>query len=123
MKFTIMKFTVTKNQPRLGLTLSVVKTIALKTNANCALRFSTRTYQLRLKTLKVMTASFHRATGADEMCNFYLMYWYDPGEGKSTDDCAYKEFQTSDYPPETDDPLPKEKKMEMKREMNGESRH
>ena len=63
---------------------------------------------------------FHRATGADEMCNFYMMYWYDPAEGVSTDACAFYSFQSSDYPPETDEPLPAEKKMEMKREMNGE---
>ena len=65
----------------------------------------------------------HRATRADEMCNFYMMYWYDPAEGLSTDACAFTAFPSSDYPPDTDTPLPPEKKMEMKRELNGELTH
>ncbi|XP_028399075.1 peptidyl-glycine alpha-amidating monooxygenase-like [Dendronephthya gigantea] len=63
------------------------------------------------------------ATGADEMCNFYMMYWYDPAEGRSTDACTLPnpEISDGDYPKDTNVPLPEEKKMEMKRrEMNDE---
>jgi hypothetical protein len=62
----------------------------------------------------------HRATRTDEMCNFYMMYWYDPAVGRSTDACAYTAFQSADYPAETDEPLTAERKMEMKRQLNGE---
>ena len=61
----------------------------------------------------------YRATGADEMCNFYMMYWYDPAKGRSSDACEPMLFQTSDYPAETDEPLTTKKTMKMKRERDG----
>ena len=50
------------------------------------------------------------------------MYWYDPAEGQSTDACVFPDFKISDedYPKDTNVPLSEQKKMEMKRNMNGE---
>ena len=60
-----------------------------------------------------------RATGADEMCNFYMMYWYDPAEGRSSDACLPAMFRSSDYPADTDEPLAAKTEMKMRREMDG----
>ncbi|CAB3983869.1 peptidyl-glycine alpha-amidating monooxygenase isoform X2 [Paramuricea clavata] len=70
--------------------------------------------------LKREETTYIGATRTDEMCNFYMMYWFDPAEGLSTDACAYTAFQSADYPAETDEPLTAERKMEMKRQLNDE---
>lgn len=62
--------------------------------------------------------TFIGPTRADEMCNFYLMYWYDPAEGVSSDACEFVTFKSSDYPPGTDEPLHVKQKMDLKRDMD-----
>lgn len=54
------------------------------------------------------------ATGADEMCNFYIMYWYDPAMGQPTDACTYVQYKSSDYPSDTDEPFLPKTEMDMK---------
>ena len=54
------------------------------------------------------------------MCNFYLMYWYDPREdelGKSVEEsCDVLREDQLDFPVDSDVPLPGSgQKMEMKR--------
>lgn len=54
----------------------------------------------------------------DEMCNFYMMYWYDPKEGRgSVDNSCEMLFEDKlEYPTDSDVPLPGSgPKMEMKR--------
>ena len=58
----------------------------------------------------------------DEMCNFYMMYWYDPREdalGKSVDDSCDALFEDKlDFPMDSDVPLPGSgPKMEMKKNL------
>jgi len=59
----------------------------------------------------------------DEMCNFYMMYWYDPREdelGKSVENCCdVLVFEDKlDFPVDSDVPLPGSgQKMEMKRNL------
>ena len=58
----------------------------------------------------------------DEMCNFYMMYWYDPREdelGKSAEDSCDALFEDKlDFPMDSDVPLPGSgQKMEMKRNL------
>ena len=53
------------------------------------------------------------------MCNFYMMYWYDPAEGRSSDACLPAMFRSSDYPAETDEPLAAKTEMKIRREMDG----
>lgn len=60
------------------------------------------------------------ATMEDEMCNFYMMYWYDPREdelGKSVEEsCGILHEDQLDFPVDSDVPLPGSgQKMEMKR--------
>ncbi|KAL9986000.1 hypothetical protein ACROYT_G000053 [Oculina patagonica] len=60
------------------------------------------------------------ATMADEMCNFYMMYWYDPKENdfrRSVEDsCGFIDQSKLQYPWDSDVPLPGSgPKMEMKR--------
>lgn len=62
---------------------------------------------------------FHRATGSDEMCNFYMMYYYDPAKGKSTDSCGRVQLSADEYPSETNIPLEPAKAMNMKRDTEG----
>ena len=64
---------------------------------------------------------FGSATGSDEMCNFYMMYYYDPAEGHSTDSCGMVELQADKYPSETNVPLDHEaaEEMNMKRYIEG----
>ena len=70
---------------------------------------------------------FCRATMKDEMCNFYMMYWYDPKlndlGGVSVEDmCQIIDERQLDFPSDSDVPLPGSgPKMEMKRNL-GESR-
>ena len=65
---------------------------------------------------------FFRATMEDEMCNFYMMYWYDPREdelGKSVEDsCDLLYEDKLDFPMDSDVPLPGSgQKVEMKRNL------
>ena len=58
----------------------------------------------------------------DEMCNFYMMYWYDPREdelGKSVEEsCGILREDQLDFPVDSDVPLPGSgQKMEMKRNL------
>ena len=58
----------------------------------------------------------------DEMCNFYMMYWYDPREdglGKSFEDSCDALFEDKlDFPMDSDVPLPGNgPKMEIKRNL------
>jgi len=58
----------------------------------------------------------------DEMCNFYMMYWYDPRDdelGKSIEDsCDVLYEDQLDFPMDSDVPLPGSgQKMEMKRNL------
>ena len=63
----------------------------------------------------------------DEMCNFYMMYWYDPKQndmGASSIEDSWVMLNENDlhYPADSDVPLPDNgPKMEMKRNL-GESR-
>lgn len=60
---------------------------------------------------------------ADEMCNFYMMYWYDPqesalGAGIPESACSFVNENTLDFPYDSDVPLPgSAPKMEMKRHL------
>ena len=60
---------------------------------------------------------------ADEMCNFYMMYWYDPqesalGAGIPESACSFVNENTLDFPYDSDVPLPGSgPKMEMKRHL------
>ena len=53
------------------------------------------------------------------MCNFYMMYRYDPRQGLSTDACSMVEMRDDLYPGYTDEPLPPEPEMNMKRSAEG----
>ena len=58
----------------------------------------------------------------DEMCNFYMMYWYDPplndqGTGIRESACGFVDESKLQFPADSDVPLPGSgKKMEMKRD-------
>lgn len=59
---------------------------------------------------------------ADEMCNFYMMYWYDPRQndmaGHSPEEsCQPVDESRFQFPADSDKPLPGSgQKMEMKRD-------
>ena len=57
-----------------------------------------------------MSISVTRLTHEDEMCNFYMMYWYDPKQGKGAsnlrDLCQLLDPNDLDYPADSDVPLP-----------------
>ena len=57
----------------------------------------------------------------DEMCNFYMMYWYDPKDNNGRigeNSCSYMNEDELKYPPDSDVPLPGSgPKMEMKRNL------
>ena len=64
---------------------------------------------------------------ADEMCNFYMMYWYDPKEndmeGSPEERCGYVNERGLQFPIDSDVRLPGSgEKMEMKRD-SLEGRH
>ena len=61
------------------------------------------------------------------MCNFYMMYWYDPKEndmeGSPEERCGYVSERGLQFPVDSDVRLPGSgEKMEMKRDF-GEGRH
>ncbi|CAH3014635.1 unnamed protein product [Porites evermanni] len=61
------------------------------------------------------------ATMADEMCNFYMMYWYDPKEndmeGSPEERCGYVNERGLQFPNDSDVRLPGSgEKMELKRD-------
>ena len=58
---------------------------------------------------------------ADEMCNFYMMYWYDPKEndmdGSPEERCGFVSERALQFPNDSDVRLPGSgEKMEMKRD-------
>ena len=64
---------------------------------------------------------------ADEMCNFYMMYWYDPKEndmeGSPEERCGYVNERGLQFPIDSDVRLPGSgEKMEMKQDFV-EGRH
>ncbi|PFX34858.1 Peptidyl-glycine alpha-amidating monooxygenase [Stylophora pistillata] len=66
-----------------------------------------------------ISISVTRLTHEDEMCNFYMMYWYDPKQGKAAsnhrDFCQLLDPKYLDYPADSDVPLPtKRAKLAMK---------
>lgn len=55
----------------------------------------------------------------DEMCNFYMMFYYDPKTTQSPpeDSCGYARINPANYPTDSIVPLPGSgKKMVMKRD-------
>lgn len=63
---------------------------------------------------------FPSSTMKDEMCNFYMMFYYDPASTSSApeDSCGYMPSKIlNDFPADSDKPIPGSgKKMEMKRD-------
>lgn len=55
----------------------------------------------------------------DEMCNFYMMFYYDPETAQSSpeDSCGFARINPADYPADSIIPLPGSgEKMVMKRD-------